>query len=133
MSSIRTWVSLSSFLTVWFDGQHTDEFYVYFPIYFKIICCALYMIQNYNWPDLFDLDRRSLPYDWEDNISLNLIYICWWILMFYLYMIYILHVYYNSTSLIWTGGGYRYDWIMEILYRLIVRLYYNNSDLRLSV
>jgi hypothetical protein len=31
---------------------------------------------------------------------------------------------------IWTGGVYRYDSNMEIVYGLIVRLCYSNSDLR---
>ena len=37
------------------------------------------------------------------------------------------------TRSTWTGEVYQNDSIMGILYGLIVRLYYSNSDLRFSV
>ena len=52
-----------------------------------------YRLLYYNCTDLFDLDRRSIPCDWTDNISMNFMYIFVWIfIFFYLYMIYIIFV-----------------------------------------
>jgi hypothetical protein len=74
----------------------------------------------YNWMVLFDLDRRSMRVIGRaTSISMNL-YIFLWISIFYLYMIYVLHVYFNNTSLIWTGEGYQYDQFLILIYGQIM-------------
>jgi hypothetical protein len=55
--------------------------------------------EYYNWTDLFDLDRMSIPCNWTENISLNFKYIFVWIfIFFYLYNAH--DIYYISIMIV---------------------------------
>jgi hypothetical protein len=92
---------------VWFDRQYIDELYVISDFFKSFFMFYLYMIQTtciYNWTNLFDLDRLSIPCDWTDNISLNFKYIFVWIfIFFYLYNVH--DIYYTSIMIVDVRSG----------------------------
>ena len=80
-----------------------------------------------NFADMFDMGRRSIMCDYSYNIDELYVYFCE-----KFHALFIHDTDYITRS-IWTREVYQHDSIMGILYDLIVRLYYNNSDLRFSV